>query len=198
MPKTNKSLLLLTRSGIVRVMAHITTSVEYGIHCLLWLVDPLSGQPSSRDLAELQGVSPSFVAKIFPKLQKAGIVQAAEGVRGGYRLAKPATEITVLEIVDAIEGHKPLFDCLEIRDRCAVFNNDAPTWATSGVCGIHAVMLRAEKAMRGSLAQETLAGIAAVVDRKAPKSFPIEVQEWLSERADGRASQRPKKSPRVP
>jgi Rrf2 family protein len=179
-------------------MAHITNSVEYGIHCLLWLVDPASGQPSSRDLAELQGISPSFVAKIFPKLEKAGIVQAAAGVRGGYRLARAPADITVLDIVDAIEGNKPLFDCQEIRDRCAVFDDDAPNWATNGVCAIHAAMLRAEKAMRESLAQETLASIAAVVERKAPKSFPIEVRDWLNERTKGRAARRPMKPPSVP
>ena len=187
-----------TRSSIVRVMAHITNSVEYGIHCLLWLVDPASGQPSSRALAELQGISPSFVAKIFPKLEKAGIVQAATGVRGGYRLARAPADISVLDIVDAIEGNKPLFDCQEIRDRCAVFGDDAPAWATSGVCAIHAAMLRAEKAMRESLAQETLASIAAVVERKAPKTFPIEVSGWLNERTKGRASRRPVKPPGVP
>ncbi|SDI09517.1 RrF2 family transcriptional regulator [Propionivibrio dicarboxylicus] len=174
-------------------MAHITNSVEYGIHCLLWLVDPASGQPSSRDLAELQGISPSFVAKIFPKLEKAGIVQAAEGVRGGYRLARAPDDITVLDVVDAIEGYKPLFNCQEIRDRCAVFDDDAPTWATQGVCEIHAAMLRAEKAMRDSLAQETLASIAAVVERKAPKSFPVEVRDWLNDRTQGRAARRPAK-----
>lgn len=179
-------------------MAHITSSVEYGIHCLLWLVDPGSGQPSSRDLAELQGISPSFVAKIFPRLEKAGIVQAAAGVRGGYRLARDPADITVLDIVDAIEGDKPLFDCQEIRDRCAVFDGNAPAWATAGVCEIHAVMLRAEQAMRESLARETLAGIAAVVERKVPKAFPIEVRGWLHERTEGRASRRPTKPGGVP
>jgi Rrf2 family protein len=179
-------------------MAHITNSVEYGIHCLLWLVDPASGQPSSRDLAELQGISPSFVAKIFPKLEKAGIVHAAEGLRGGYRLARAPADITVLDVVDAIEGNKPLFNCQEIRDRCAVFDDDAPPWATKGVCAIHAAMLRAETAMRESLAQETLASIAAVVERKAPKSFPIEVRVWLNERTTGRASHRSTKPPGVP
>jgi Rrf2 family protein len=179
-------------------MAHITNSVEYGIHSLLWLVDPASGQPSSRDLAELQGISPSFVAKIFPKLEKAGIVQASAGVRGGYRLAKAPADITLLDIVDAIEGTKPLFDCQEIRDRCAVFGNDAPAWATIDVCAIHAAMLRAEKAMRDSLAQETLASIAAMVERKAPNTFPIEVRDWLGERTKRRASHHPKKLPGVP
>lgn len=179
-------------------MAHITNSVEYAIHCLLWLVDPASGQPSSRDLAELQGISASFVAKIFPKLEKAGIVHAAEGLRGGYRLARAPADITLLDVVDAIEGNKPLFNCQEIRDRCAVFDDAAPAWATKGVCAIQAAMLRAETAMRESLAQETLASIAAVVERKAPKNFPIEVRDWLNERTKGRASHRPTKPPGIP
>lgn len=179
-------------------MAHITSSVEYGIHCLLWLVDPASGQPSSRDLAELQGISSSFLAKIFPKLEKAGLVTATEGVRGGYRLARAPAAITVLDIVDAIEGNKPLFDCQEIRDRCAVFGDSAPNWATNGVCGIHAVMLRAEKAMRDSLAQETLESIATLVDRKAPKNFSTEVRDWLNGRSIARTasqSKRPRDGP---
>lgn len=174
-------------------MAHITNSVEYAIHCLLWLVDPASGRPSSRDLAELQGISPTFLAKIFPKLEKAGIVQAVAGVRGGYCLAKPPGDISFLDIVDAVEGDKPLFDCREIRDRCAVFNDDAPTWATNGVCSIHAAMLRAEKAMRDSLAKETLASLATEVGRKAPKNFSLEVRDWLNGRANDRALPRPPK-----
>lgn len=172
-------------------MAFITNSVEYGLHCLLWLVDPDCGRPSSRDLAELQGVSPAFVAKIFPKLEKAGIVRAAQGVRGGYRLARDPAEISVLDVVDAIEGDKPLFACQEIRGRCAVFGDRAPQWATQGVCGIHAVMLRAEQAMRDSLAAESLAGIAAAVAHKAPANFTDEVRTWLQGRHAGRAVGRP-------
>jgi Rrf2 family protein len=162
-------------------MAHLTSSVEYGIHCLLWLVDddrPLS----SRDLAELQGISPSFLAKIFPKLEKAGLVRASEGVRGGYRLARPPETITVLQIVDAIEGEKPLFDCQQIRGRCAVFGQAAPNWATGGVCAVHAVMLKAEKSMREALDQETLASLSQTFSRKAPASFVGEVQTWLDAR----------------
>jgi DNA-binding IscR family transcriptional regulator len=115
---------------------------------------------------------------------------------GGYCLAKAPSEISFLDIVDAIEGDKPLFDCQEIRDRCAVFNDDAPTWATSGVCSIHAAMLRAEKAMRDSLARETLASLAAEVGRKAPKTFSVEVRNWLNGRANDRASTRPPKAGR--
>lgn len=173
-------------------MAHLTASVEYGIHCLLWLVD--SEAPlSSRDLAELQGISPAFLAKIFPKLEKAGIVAASEGVRGGYRLARPAEEISFLDIVDAIEGNKPLFDCLQIRGRCAVFDGKPPAWSTSGVCAVHAVMLQAEQSMRETLASQTLASVQATFGRKAPPEFGAKVQQWMTDRLDAR---RPGRTPR--
>lgn len=167
-------------------MAYITTSVEYGIHCLLWLVGN-DGRPlSSRDMAELQGISPSFLAKIFPKLEKAGIVKASEGVRGGYLLARPADEISFLEIVDAIEGKKPLFDCQEVRERCALFGAEAPGWATAGTCAIHAVMQQAEKAMRDVLATQTLGAVGQRFSRKAPAAFLAEVNDWIAERMSGR------------
>lgn len=175
-------------------MAHITSSVEYGIHCLLWLVDPESGQPSSRDLAELQGISPSFVAKIFPKLEKAGIVQAVAGVHGGYRLAKTPDKISVLDVVDALEGRKPLFECAEIRDRCAVYAENPPAWATQGVCAIHAVMLQAEEAMRECLARENLATLARTVERKVPPAFFVEVRDWLGDKSRRRVGARAKAS----
>ncbi|MEN3975723.1 Rrf2 family transcriptional regulator [Emcibacter sp. SYSU 3D8] len=168
-------------------MAHLTVSVEYGMHCLLWLVDSGDAPLSSRDLAELQGISPTFLAKIFTKLEKAGIVRATEGVRGGFVLAQNAGEISVLDVVDAIEGDKPLFDCQEIRGRCAVFGDQAPGWATAGTCSIHAVMLRAEKAMRDALASQSLADIASAVGRKAPPAFAQDVQGWIDRRTDSRA-----------
>lgn len=171
-------------------MAHLTVSVEYGIHCLLWLVGADDKALSSRDLAELQGISPSFLAKIFPKLEKAGLVVASEGVRGGYRLAKAPEDITFLAIVDAIEGDKPLFDCQQIRGRCAVFDGRPPAWSTAGVCAVHAVMLRAEQSMREALARETLASVSATFGRKAPPEFSSDVQTWLEDRVSSRASPR--------
>src|SRR4051794_19920754 len=100
-------------------MAHITTGVEYGLHCLLFLV---GGRTASvRDLADLQGVPVEYVAKLFTKLQKAGLVVASEGARGGFRLAREPRSISVLDVVIAIDGKKQLFECREIRGRCAIF-----------------------------------------------------------------------------
>ncbi|WP_332303237.1 RrF2 family transcriptional regulator [Rhizobium sp. GR12] len=168
-------------------MAYMTVGVEYGLHCLLWLAGSPGAHLSSRDLAELQGISPSFLAKIFPKLEKAGIVSASEGIKGGYQMARPPGDITVLEVVDAIEGRKPLFDCQEIRGRCAVFRQCPPSWATKGLCAIHAVMLRAEKAMRDSLATQTLADIAGDFACKAPPEFSEDVRQWLDLKLKGRS-----------
>lgn len=175
-----------TRTNILLVMAHLTASVEYGLHCLLGLIDAGEAPRSARDLATFQGVSPTFAAKIFAKLEKAGIVAAAEGVRGGYRLARSPETISVLEIIDAIEGRKPLFECQEIRTRCPLFHGAAPEWATRGVCSIHAVMLKAEKAMRDALASETLANIGGRLARKAPSEFGADTRDWFERRIAAR------------
>ncbi len=179
-------------------MAHITTSVEYGIHCLLWLVGNENRPISSRDLAELQGVSPSFLAKIFPKLEKAGIVRASEGVRGGYLLARPAEDISFLDVVDAIEGKKPLFDCQEIRSRCALFDEHTPGWVTAGTCAIHAVMLQAEKAMRDALAAQNLSSVGQRFARNAPTEFFEDVDGWFTDRVSRRTARGNKPARDVP
>src|ERR1700743_375410 len=97
-------------------MAHITTGVEYGLHCLLYLVGETSEArtASARDLADLQGVPVDYVAKLSTKRRKAVLVTASEGARGGFRLGRPADAISVLDVIAAIDGEKPLFDCREI------------------------------------------------------------------------------------
>ncbi|MET4201682.1 Rrf2 family transcriptional regulator [Bradyrhizobium sp. LA6.12] len=166
-------------------MAHITTGVEYGLHCLLYLVEPLDeSQPASvRALAELQGVSVEYVAKLFTKLQKAGLVVATEGARGGFRLARPARSISVLDVITAIDGEKPIFECRDIRAQCAVFGGKRPAWSTRGVCSIHAIMLEADARMRKVLASRTVADIASMVTKKVPAEYMQKLEKWFEERA---------------
>jgi len=169
-------------------MSHISSGVEYGVHCLLFLVDESGGgrDASVRDLAELQGVPVDFLAKIFTKLAKAKLVVATEGVKGGFSLAKAASKISMLDVVKAVDGDKALFECREIRSRCAVFEDAPPTWATSGTCAVHAVMLSAQQRMEEVLAQETLLDLSKRVHRKSPASYDTSVVNWL----DGRAARR--------
>lgn len=173
-------------------MSHISSGVEYGLHCLLYLADSPAAveEASVRDLAELQGVPADYLAKLFTKLAKAELVVATEGIRGGFRLARAASRITVHDVVIAIDGDRPLFDCREIRSRCAVFEETPPTWATRGVCSIHAVMQAAEKAMRSELKQHTLADLAQRSTDKAPASHGVNVVHWLNDRALNRRSEK--------
>jgi Rrf2 family protein len=170
-------------------MSLYSAGVEYGIHCLLFLVDERgdSREASVRELAELQGVPLEYLAKVFTKLAKAKLVVATEGVRGGFKLGRPSDEITLLDIVTAIDGRKQIFDCREIRGRCAVFDGQAPGWATEGVCAIHGAMQTAQKRMEEALAQQTILDLGRRLGRKAPPEFAGKVSGWLSERREQRS-----------
>ena len=161
--------------------------VEYGLHCLLYLVDPPEGvRPSSRDLAEFQGVSPAYIAKLFTQLEKAGLVSASEGVNGGYSLARPASAITVLEVAEALEGGKPLFQCREIRDRCVLIKPTRAKPSKRSVCAIHAVMLEGERRMREALAETSLADIADEVAGKQSERVVAARRQWFENRVQSR------------
>lgn len=166
-------------------------SVEYGLHCLLYLVDPTEGvRPSSRELAEFQGVSPTYIAKLFTQLEKVGIVTSSEGVDGGFSLARPAHEITVLDVADALEGDKPLFVCRDVRDRCVLSASGKACASPRSVCSIHAVMLEGERRMREALAETSLADLADQVSTKLPRSNITARKQWFEHRMQSRRSAR--------
>lgn len=176
-------------------MAHFSAGVEYALHCLLFLVDrETTGRAAStRDLADLQQVPPEYLAKLFTRLQKAGIITAAEGISGGMRLARAATDITILDVVHAVDGTKSLFQCREIRRNCALFGAHPPAWSVAGPCSIHAVMLDAQARMEAALAASTLLDVAQRVGAKAPPQFQSDVIKWL----DNRATRRGKREGRM-
>jgi len=169
-------------------MALYGSNAEYALHCLLYLIPLREGETlSARDLAELQGISPSLVAKLFTKLQRAGLVCAHEGLRGGFALARPAESISMLAVIDAVEGRKKLFDCKDIRTNFLLFGGCTPDWARRGVCDIHAEMLNAERAMRTVLAGRSIADLALKVSAKMPRDISEESANWLAERAAWRS-----------
>ncbi len=143
---------------------------------------------SSRDLAEMQGVSVAMIAKIMPRLEKSGIVSSRDGIKGGYELARSPTEISILEVADAIDGRRKIFDCKDVRRGCVLFGGEPPSWAVSGVCRIHVVMLRAEEAMRSSLSKTTLGDLAQGEGR--PQEFEDMVANWFGDRKTAREKAR--------
>ncbi|QXQ20891.1 RrF2 family transcriptional regulator [Pseudomonas tolaasii] len=167
-------------------MSLYSAGVEYGIHCLIFLVGDggESREASVRDLAELQGVPLDYLGKIFTKLAKAKLVVATEGVRGGFKLSRPSDEISLLDIVNAIDGHKLIFNCREIRGRCALFEGEPPAWAMDGHCSVHAAMMTAQKRMEDALSQQTILDLARKVGRKSPPEFAAQVGGWINDRRE--------------
>lgn len=168
-------------------MAFYSSGVEYGIHSLMSMVDA-RGQDremSVREMAELQGVPYDYLAKIFTRLSRGGLVISSEGKGGGFKLARPAELISVLDVVQAIDGEKNMFECREVRQRLAVFDEQPPSWACDGPCGVRSVMDSAQQRMEEELARHTILDLARKMYRKAPDTFVVEVQEWIADRRRG-------------
>ncbi|CDN51151.1 Rrf2 family transcriptional regulator [Neorhizobium galegae] len=133
--------------------------VEQAIHSISMMSSLTEGGVlSAASLAEFHGVSTSYLLKHLQALSSARLVETVSGPKGGYRLAKKPAEITLLDIVLAVEGPAPAFRCAEIRQRGP---NPLPGRYFTKPCGINAAMLKAEKAYRAELAKVTIADILA-------------------------------------
>jgi Rrf2 family protein len=133
--------------------------VEQAIHSISMMSSLTEGGVlSAAALAEFHGVSTSYLLKHLQALSGARLVETVPGPKGGYRLAKKPSEITLLDIVLAVEGPAPAFRCSEIRQRGP---NPLPGRYFTKPCGINAAMLKAEKAYRAELAKVTIADILA-------------------------------------
>lgn len=131
--------------------------MEWALHCAWLLAVARDGDAlPARRLAEFYGLPQAYLAKLLKALVRAGLLRATSGPRGGFRLARPPGQITVAEVVEAIEGHSPLFHCMEIRQRGPVPLTGA---AVRRPCGIAQVMDRAERAWRKELAATTIADL---------------------------------------
>ncbi len=164
-------------------MAFYSSGVEYGIHCLVNMIDE-NGMPqemSVREAAKLQGVPYDYLGKIFTKFSKAGLVESLEGRKGGFKLAKQPKEISVLDIVRAIDGDKSIFDCKEIRQGMDIFSKNPPKWACEGLCGIHSIMKSAQTQMENELSRHTILALSQQFYKKSHSTFAIEIKEWFSE-----------------
>jgi len=159
----------------------ISEGVEWGVHCctLLAVLAPQQTLPATK-LAEYHGVPPAYLAKHLQALSRAGLVESVPGPRGGYRLARSADRITVLDVVQAIEGDEPAFRCSEIRQRGPAA---MPADCYVRSCGIARTMWAAEAAWKAELRARTIAElVAGVVDDAHPTSVAKAV-DWLGRSA---------------
>ncbi len=83
-----------------------TKKTEYGLLCMVYMARRVaSGEPISiKEMALKEKYPLAYIEKILQALKKAGIVRAQTGNHGGYSLARPASEITLRHIIEALEG----------------------------------------------------------------------------------------------
>ena len=160
-----------------------SVGVEYALHCLLYMVNLEEGRSVGiRDLATFQGISETYLSKVYAKLSKCGIIKSVPGVKGGYALVRSAEEITFLDIVEAVEGKESFFQCAEIRqNNILIDKNNLPDTHTKCPCLIKVVMLEAENEMKKYLNDKTLSWLYyEVYNKKLPRDMEQATIEWFN------------------
>jgi len=96
-------------------LSHTTT---YAIKALACLDHPNCANRHIRDIALCTGIPRSYLAKVFNALSRRGLIKAKRGYKGGISLARPASQITLLQIIEAIEGPDWISPCLLAGEKC--------------------------------------------------------------------------------
>ncbi len=94
----------------------ITREVDYAVRCVLDVAR--NGSTSTGAVAERAGIPVSILGRIVSAISKAGILTTKRGVNGGISLARPASEISVLEVIEAVQGPLYVNLCCEHPQAC--------------------------------------------------------------------------------
>ena len=104
----------------------ITRQADYAVRAVLYLTQMgPDHRAATSQIAEEQQIPPSFLAKIVSQLSVAGLLQTSRGARGGVSLARTPEDISLLEVVEAIDGPILLNDCVANHGAC-VFGDNCP------------------------------------------------------------------------
>jgi Rrf2 family transcriptional regulator, cysteine metabolism repressor len=97
----------------------INTRVRYAIRMMADMAKHGHGEPVAlRDVAARQNLPKMYLSQLTAPLKSAALIKSFWGNRGGYTLNRPATEISLLEIIEAVEGPIALLDCVQDPRRC--------------------------------------------------------------------------------
>ena len=130
----------------------LTRRGDYAVRAALALTDAGEHRLSARAIAERMRIPPSFIGQVMADLSRAGVVRGAVGRRGGYRLARPARAISLLDAIEAVEPAGRARTCVLRGIPCG----------SSGTCAVHETFVRGEDAVLDVLRRTTLRDI--VVD----------------------------------
>ena len=111
---------------------HVSRKADYAVRALAYLAGrPCNGLCLISEIATAMAVPQAFLSKIMRELVDAGLVISQPGRKGGYRLARAATEITFRQIMEAVEGPIHMVPCQDdAKDSCTMADNctQVPIW----------------------------------------------------------------------
>lgn len=140
----------------------LTAKSEYGLLAMIDLASRAEvGPVSAREISERQAIPAKFLEQLMATLRKGGLVSAVRGARGGFVLERAASEITVLDVVETLEG--PLGTTVCEGERAASCGRE-------GLCAAADVWADATEAVREVLVTATLADLAATQSKLEDKA----------------------------
>ena len=131
----------------------LTLRGDYAVRAMLAIAQHDGGGAPlpTRRIAEEMDIPGGFLAHVLGDLVRAGLVSGTTGRAGGYRLARPAAQINLLQVVDAIEGDGQTGRCVLRGGACRL----------DGICALHEPFMAATEAMRRELRRTSLEDVAA-------------------------------------
>ncbi|MDQ0789735.1 Rrf2 family protein [Streptomyces sp. B3I7] len=154
----------------------LSNGVEWALHCCVSLTQSQAPVSAAR-IAKLHGIPSAYLAKHLQSLSQAGILRSTPGPTGGYVLTRAPAQITVLDVVLAIDGPEPAFRCTEIRRKGPL--GLGPEKCRTP-CAVSRAMAVADSAWRAALKGITIADLAQDIEADSSGSAMGPVRQWLA------------------
>jgi len=129
---------------------YITRQADYAVRCVLFLSKEPERIISANEISKSMAIPRSFLAKILQRLSKRGIVESTQGVSGGFRLAKKPAKISLLEVIEAVQGPSAMNVCAIDKRICRL----------SRTCAVHPIWVDLRKDVEKRLKNENFAELA--------------------------------------
>lgn len=135
----------------------ISTKGRYGLRILMDLALHQSEKPRLiRDIAKSQQISEKYISRLVIALRKAGMIRSVRGVNGGFHIAMKPEEITLLDVIEVMEGPLSIVDCVSMPKKCTHSENCTP----------REVWCKLNDDIRGLMRGTTLADILASYEKQ--------------------------------
>lgn len=156
--KVNKTKKVLLGSFRGKLMFHITRKGDYAIRGMVYLASRPGGTVSLlREVAASVDVPQALLAKIFQDLCRLGFVKSYRGAGGGFELARPASKISLLEVIEAVDGPIGMNRCIVEKGVCG----------RESFCGVHPVWKQLQQKVRSELGRVSLLKLAKDTGRNS-------------------------------